>query len=142
MGFFRHDPKGLIYQSDLQTALNLGKQGGYFIINVARDAYNPYAKFHIKYDDLVPINPEDLYRVAVITRTNFENNIKTLIHCVAGVHRSVTFALASIMLTYNVKAEDAMRMLCEPCIDFNTYIHEIPFHYLSLKLFEQYYIAR
>jgi len=136
MGFLRTDPKKLIWQSDGSYALQNGQN--YFTINVAKDLYNPKAKIWLKYDDIVPIDIDDLLLVAETTRNNFEQEKKTLIHCVAGVHRSVTFALASIMYIYNVKPKDAMKMLCEPCIDFNIYVYEIPHHFNSLQDF---YIA-
>ena len=142
MGFFRHDPEYMVFQSDKDTAIEKAKEGGFFIINVAREVKNPYARMHVPYDDIIPINPDDLYKVASVVKANYDEGIKTLIHCTLGVHRSVTFALASIMLIKNVKAEEAMKMLCEPCIDFNIYVHEIPYHYFSLKMFELSYIGR
>ncbi|ACB37286.1 hypothetical protein AFV9_gp52 [Betalipothrixvirus uzonense] len=136
MGFIRHDPKGLIWQSDGEFALKAPED--FFIINVAKGFYNPKAKIWIPYDDNVPIDINDLLKVAEITRNNFENGKKTLIHCVAGVHRSVTFTLASIMYIYHINIREAMKMLCEPCIDFDIYVHEIPHHFNSLQAF---YIA-
>ena len=133
MGFLRSDPKKLIWQSDGLYALEHGQE--YFTINVAKDFHNPKAKIWIKYPDFVPIDIDDLLLVAETTRKNFEKETKTLIHCVAGVHRSVTFALASVMYTYNVKIKDAMKMLCQPCIDFDTYVNEIPHHFNSLQDF-------
>ena len=136
MGFLRTDPRRLIWQSDGAFGLEHGSE--FFTINVAKDLYNPKAKIWLKYDDIVPIDIDDLLLVAETTRNNFEQEKKTLIHCVAGVHRSVTFALASVMYTYNVKIKDAMKMLCEPCIDFNIYVREIPHHFNSLQ---EFYIA-
>ena len=136
MGFLRVDPKKLIWQSDGQYGLEHGHE--FFTINVAKELYNPKAKLWLKYADLVPIDIDDLLLVAEITRNNFEREQRTLIHCIAGVHRSVTFALASVMYTYNVKIKDAMKMLCPPCVDFNTYVHEVPHHFNSLQDF---YIA-
>ena len=133
MGFLRTDPRKLIWQSDGKYGLEHGHE--YFTINVAKDFYNPKAKIWLKYPDFVPIDIDDLLLVAETTRKNFEKETKTLIHCVAGVHRSVTFALASVMYTYNVKIKDAMKMLCPPCIDFETYISEIPHHFNSLQDF-------
>jgi len=133
MGFLRSDPKKMIWQSDGIYALEHGQE--YFTINVAKDFHNPKAKLWLKYPDLVPIDIDDLLLVAEITRNNFEQEIKTLIHCAIGVHRSVTFALASIMYIYNVKIKDAMKMLCPPCIDFNIYINELPHHFHSLQDF-------
>jgi len=136
MGFLRSDPKKLIWQSDGSYGLERGQE--FFTINVAKELYNPKAKLWLKYPDLVPIDINDLLFVADITKNNFEREQRTLIHCIAGVHRSVTFALASIMYTYNVKIKDAMKMLCSPCIDFDIYVHEIPHHFNSLQDF---YIA-
>jgi len=133
MGFLRSDPKKMIWQSDGIYALEHGHE--FFTINVAKELYNPKARLWLKYPDLVPIDMNDLFVVTEITRNNFEREEKTLIHCVVGVHRSVTFSLASIMYIYNVKIKDAMKMLCEPCIDFNIYIHEIPHHFNSLQNF-------
>ncbi|HLX53023.1 MAG TPA: dual specificity protein phosphatase [Aquella sp.] len=133
MGFLRSDPKKMIWQSDAGYALEHGHE--FFTINVAKEFYNPKAKLWLKYPDLVPIDINDLFLVAEITRNNFEREEKTLIHCIMGVHRSVTFALASIMYIYNVKIKDAMKMLCEPCIDFNIYVYEIPHHFNSLQDF-------
>ncbi|CAJ31731.1 putative phosphatase [Betalipothrixvirus puteoliense] len=133
MGFVRHDPKELIWQSDINFALHASDD--FLVVNVAREIENPKAKIWLKYDDFVPIDVEDLLTVAEITKSRFKKGEKTLIHCVAGVHRSVTFALASLMYVYNVKIKDAMKMLCPPCIDFNTYVHEIPYHFLSLEEF-------
>jgi len=138
MGFLRVEPKKLIWQSDGSYALEHGEK--FFTINVAKELYNPKAKLWLKYPDLVPIDINDLFLVAEITRNNFEREEKTLIHCVVGVHRSVTFALASIMYIYNVKIKDAMKMLCEPCIDFNIYINEIPHHFNSLQDFYVAYV--
>jgi len=136
MGFLRTDPRKLIWQSDGKYGLEHGHE--YFTINVAKDFHNPKAKIWLKYPDFVPIDIDDLLLVAETTRKNFEKETKTLIHCVAGVHRSVTFALASVMYIYNVKIKDAMKMLCPPCIDFDTYVSEIPHHFNSLQDF---YIA-
>ncbi|CAJ31613.1 putative protein phosphatase [Betalipothrixvirus pozzuoliense] len=133
MGFVRHDPKELIWQSDISFALHASDD--FLVVNVAREIENPKAKIWLKYDDFVPIDAEDLLTVAEIAKSRFEREQKTLIHCIAGVHRSVTFALASLMYVYNVKIKEAMKMLCPPCIDFNTYVHEIPYHFLSLEEF-------
>jgi len=133
MGFLRSDPKKMIWQSDGLYGLQHGQE--YFTINVAKDFNNPNAKIWLKYADLVPIDVDDLLLVAETTRNNFEKGQKTLIHCVAGVHRSVTFALASIMYIYNVKVKDAMKVLCPPCIDFDIYVSEVPHHFESLQHF-------
>ena len=138
MGFLRSDPKKLIWQSDGAYGLEHGHD--YFTINVAKELHNPKAKLWLKYPDLVPIDINDLLLVAEVTRKNFEQEVKTLIHCVSGVHRSVTFALASIMYVYNVKIKEAMKMLCPPCIDFDTYISEIPHHFNSLQDFYVMYV--
>jgi protein tyrosine phosphatase len=138
MGFLRSDPKKLIWQSDGKYGLEHGEE--FFTINVAKELYNPKAKLWLKYADLVPIDINDLFLVAEITRNNFEREEKTLIHCVVGVHRSVTFALASVMYIYNVKIKDAMKMLCPPCIDFDIYVHEIPHHFNSLQDFYIMYV--
>jgi len=134
----RSDPRKLIWQSDGKYGLEHGHE--YFTINVAKDLHNPKAKIWLKYPDFVPIDIDDLLLVAETTRKNFEKETKTLIHCVAGVHRSVTFALASVMYTYNVKIKDAMKMLCPPCIDFDTYVSEIPHHFESLQDFYIIYV--
>ena len=89
MGFLRSDPKKLILQSDGSYALEHGHE--FFTINVSKELYNPKAKMWLKYPDLVPIDINDLFLVAEITRNNFEREEKTLIHCIMGVHRSVTF---------------------------------------------------
>jgi len=123
----------MIWQSDGVYGLKHGEE--YFTINVAKEFHNPKAKLWLKYPDLVPIDIDDLLLVAEITRNNFEQEKKTLIHCAIGVHRSVTFALASIMYIYDVKIKDAMKMLCPPCIDFDTYVNEIPHHFHSLQGF-------
>jgi len=136
MGFLRSDSKKLIFQSDGKYALEHGKE--YFTINVAKDLYNPNARLWLKYADFTPIDINDLLLVAELTRNNFEKQQKTLIHCIAGVHRSVTFTLASIMYIYNIKIKDAMKILCNPCIDFDIYVNEIPNHFNSLQNF---YIA-
>jgi len=138
MGFLRSDPKKLIWQSDGAFGLEHGQE--FFTINVAKELYNPKAKLWLKYPDLVPIDVNDLLLVADITKNNFEREQKTLIHCIVGVHRSVTFALASIMYVYNVKIKDAMKMLCSPCIDFDIYVHEIPHHFNSLQDFYVAYV--
>jgi protein tyrosine phosphatase len=138
MGFLRVDPKKMIWQSDGNYGLEHGQE--YFTINVAKDLYNPKAKIWLKYDDIIPIDIDDLLLVAETTRNNFEQEKNTLIHCVAGVHRSVTFTLASIMYTYNVRTKEAMKMLCSPCIDFNIYVHEIPHHFNSLQDFYVAYV--
>ena len=134
----RSDPGKLIWQSDGKYGLEHAHE--YFTINVAKDLHNPKAKIWLKYPDFVPIDIDDLLLVAETTRKNFEKEEKTLIHCVAGVHRSVTFALASMMYTYNVKIKDAMKMLCPPCIDFDTYVSEIPHHFNSLQDFYIIYV--
>jgi len=140
MGFLRSDPKKLIWQSDGIYGLSHGQE--YFTINVAKDFNNPKAKLQLQYPDFVPIDIDDLLLVAETTRNNFEKGEKTLIHCIAGVHRSVTFALASIMYVYNVRIKDAMKMLCEPCIDFELYVKEIPHHFSSLQNFCIMYVRR
>ena len=136
--FLRSDPKKLIWQSDGNYGLEHGQE--FFTINVAKELYNPKAKLWLKYPDLVPIDINDLLFVADITKNNFEREQRTLIHCIAGVHRSVAFALASIMYTYNVRMKDAMKMLCSPCIDFDIYVHEIPHHFNSLQDFYVAYV--
>jgi len=123
----------MIWQSDGVYGLKHGEE--YFTINVAKEFHNPKAKLWLKYPDLVPIDIDDLLLVAEITRNNFKQEKRTLIHCVVGVHRSVTFTLASIMYIYKVKIKDAMKMLCSPCIDFDTYVNEIPHHFHSLQDF-------
>jgi len=138
MGFLRSDPKKMIWQSDGMYGIEHGQE--YFTINVAKDFHNPKAKLWLKYPDLVPIDIDDLLLVAEITRNHFEQEKRTLIHCVAGVHRSVTFALASIIYVYNVKIKDAMKMLCSPCINFDIYVHEIPYHFDSLQDFYIMYV--
>ena len=138
MGFLRSDPKKMIWQSDGMYALGHGQE--YFTINVAKDFNNPKAKLWVPYTDFVPIDIDDLLLVAKTTRNNFEKGQRTLVHCVAGVHRSVTFALASIMYTYNVRVKDAMKVLCEPCIDFDLYVKEIPHHFNSLQDFYVMYV--
>jgi len=138
MGFLRSDPKKLVWQSDGSYGLEHGQE--FFTINVAKELYNPKAKLWLKYPDLVPIDINDLLFIADITKNNFEREQRTLIHCIAGVHRSVTFALASIMYTYNVRTKDAMKMLCSPCIDFDIYVHEIPHHFNSLQDFYIMYV--
>lgn len=140
MGFLRSDPKKMIWQSDGVYGLKHGEE--YFTINVAKEFHNPKAKLWLKYPDLVPIDIDDLLLVAEMTRNNFEQEKKTLIHCVVGVHRSVTFALASIMYVYDVKIKDAMKMLCPPCIDFDIYVNEIPHHFHSLQDFYIRYVHR
>jgi len=138
MGFLRSDPKKMIWQSDGIYALKNGEK--YFTINVAKDFNNPKARLWVPYADFVPVDIDDLLLVAETTRNNFEREEKTLIHCVAGVHRSVTFTLASVMYTNNVKIKDAMKMLCDPCIDFDIYVHEIPHHFNSLQDFYVAYV--
>ncbi|CAJ31672.1 putative phosphatase [Betalipothrixvirus pezzuloense] len=138
MGFVRHDPKELIWQSDITFALNAPDD--FLVVNVAKEIENPKAKIWLQYDDFVPIDVEDLHLVAKIAKTRFERGEKTLIHCIAGAHRSVTFSLASLIYVYNVKIKEAMKMLCPPCIDFNTYVNEVPFHFLSLQEFYTRYI--
>jgi len=140
MGFLRSDPKKLIWQSDGLYGLSHGHE--YFTINVAKDLHNPKAKLWLQYPDFTPIDIDDLLLIAETTSKNFEKGEKTLIHCVAGVHRSVTFALASIMYVYNVRIKDAMKMLCEPCIDFELYVKEIPHHFESLQDFYIMYVRR
>ena len=130
----------MIWQSDGVYGLKHGEE--YFTINVAKEFHNPKAKLWLKYPDLVPIDINDLLLVAEITRNNFEQEKKTLIHCAIGVHRSVTFALASIMYVYDVKIKDAMKMLCPPCIDFDIYVNEIPHHFHSLQGFYIRYVHR
>jgi len=140
MGFLRSDPKKLIWQSDGKYALEHGHE--FYTINVAKELHNPNAKLWLKYSDFTPIDIDDLLLVAKTTRDNFEKQQKTLIHCIAGAHRSVTFSLASIMYIYNLKIKDAMKILCNPCIDFDIYINEIPNHFISLQEFYIAYIRR
>jgi len=136
MGFLRSDPKKMIWQSDGKYALEHGHE--FYTINVAKELHNLNAKLWLKYSDFTPIDIDDLLLVAELTRNNFEKQQRTLIHCNARVHRSVTFTLASIMYIYNLKIKDAMKILCSPCIDFNIYISEISNHFNSLQDF---YIA-
>lgn len=110
MSLVRHDPK----ESDITFALNASND--FLVVNVAREK----AKIWLKYADFTPIDVDDLHLVAEIVKSRFERGEKTLIHCITGVHRSVTFALA----LHNV----TMKMLCSPCVD----LHEVPFHFMSL----------
>ena len=134
----RHDPKNLIFQSSQEYGLSLPKPE-YFIINVAKDFNNPRADLWIPYEDFVPINIEDLLKVAQIVKERFDKGQKTLIHCISGEHRSVAFTLASISYIYKVSIEQAMKML-DPPIDFYQWTKEVPNQYFSIKLFEMKYV--
>ena len=135
--FKRYGLNGMLIQSDCHA---FEDEKFDFVINVS-ECQNPHDNFVVYYPDLVPIDPRDLLKVAQIVEGLVKQGKRVVIHCSAGVHRSVTFSLASIMYIKRIGIREAMEELKEPKINFVQYLLEIPFHYISLLFFEKFFLS-
>lgn len=98
-----------IFQSDFLYALQNGGKYKY-IVSVAKECKHPNSSLHIPQEDNSRIDFWDLLRVASLLSVADVYNTPTLIHCCAGVSRSVAYSLA-YLISKGLSLEDAKKSM-------------------------------
>lgn len=99
------------------------------VLNVAYDAEkSPYCinYLHIPLEDTYDERILPHFDTAIhFIRDNLENNVRVLVHCVAGISRSPPFVICYLMAVYGMTYGDAHKKVKEkrPIIDPNTNFH-------------------
>lgn len=121
--------KDKLYQADLSGATQFISDSNYFIICVAKECYLGRDAF-FPFGDVSPISAEDIMKVVKKVDEAINSGKKVIIHCGAGISRSVMFSLAYLMYKNKWNVEEAINRT-----GFN-WLHYIMID--NLKNFEQF----
>lgn len=117
-----------VYISDCGTANNLEvlqMHGITHVISLGR--FDEHVQYYAQYDFITYMNvfvdddPNEDIRSYFDSCVEFMKNKRVLVHCYAGVSRSVAIVLVYLMRVYNMKYDTAMDTISRrrPCISVN-----------------------
>lgn len=117
-----------VYISDCGTASSLEVLQAHGITHViSLGRFDEHLAYYVQYDSItyMPIFVDDDPDVSIHTHfdscVDFMKNKRVLVHCYAGVSRSVAIVLVYLMRVYNMKYDTAMTTIVRrrPCINVN-----------------------
>ncbi|AZI75876.1 putative dual specificity phosphatase [Sulfolobales Beppu filamentous virus 3] len=100
----------IVWQSDYEYAIKHGNEYDY-VISVAKECKHPRASLWIPQDDNVYIPADRYVTVYNFIKQHDNGKSKFLIHCCAGMSRSVAYSIAYLVLRYGITVSEAKRRM-------------------------------